>query len=570
MKHFAKGIGLALLASLPAAAQPVPRVETNFSYSYIRFESNTDAPAFHANGGNFQLVYNFNNWLALVGDFGGYRAGGLAGFGFDGTMANYVAGPRVWFNKKGRINPYVQALFGGVWLQSHAQDTFATPLIANLAPLEGSTTKFGMLVGGGLDIRLARHVAFRLVEADYFYTRLPNPVFTGAHIQDNVRLSAGVAFLFGGEKPKPVHTPPPPPAMKNCPDGSTVPAGSPCPKMSLSVNINGARGQMCQGETMQLASAVAQNHSDVSFQWTVNGQPAAKGPNFSFGGVAPGTYRVGVTASGGAYEPATSDATIAVLEKRAPTGSVQAAPSEIMAGQKSTLSATFDGQCCSPIGAPKFSASEGTISGNEFDSSGVGFDPADHSEQRRVITITAKVTDQCNNDGSATTSVTVVQKAVMSPVRLPDVLFPAGSSRVNNCGKRVLLEQVRTYFERDPGGKVVLVGHNAASETASKVADDRARNAAAVITAGSGICLSIPADQVLVSAPGAEQKGVDFKPNFCGPSVLEQRGASVHSSDPMAQYRRVEVWFVPSGAELPNSLGDHQAASALHISGCPK
>jgi hypothetical protein len=560
------GLGVSLLAILPVAAQPTPRVETTFNYSYIRFEPNGLAPTFHANGGNFQLVYNFNNWLGLAGDFGGYRAGGLAGYGWDGTLANYLAGPRVSFLRGKRLNPFAQALFGGAWISSHEQVT-AAPVFANLRPLAGSTTKFGMLAGVGMDIRVSRHLAIRAFEADYFRTNLPNPVYTGENITTNIRLSAGLSLLFGGEKPHPPS--PPPPAMKACPDGSKVPAGSPCPKMPLNVQINGARAQMCQGETMPLASALSANHSDVNFQWTVNGQPAGHGPTFAFGGVEPGTYRVGVTASGNAYETATHDTTIAVLEKRAPSGSVQATPSEMTAGGKASLSASFAGQCCEPISTPNFSASEGSVAGTEFDSSTVRFDPNDRSEQRRVVTITAKVMDRCNNEGTATTSVTVVQKATVAPVRLPDVLFPAGSSRVNNCGKRVLLENLRTYFERDPAGRAVLVGHIATNE-AAKLAEERARNAAAVITAGSGVCLSLPADQVLVSAPGAEQRDVDFKPNFCGPSVLEQRGAAVQASDRMAQYRRVEVWFVPSGAEPPKSLGDHQAASALRITSCPK
>jgi hypothetical protein len=517
-------------------------------------------------------VYNFNQHLALVGDFGGYRAGGLSGSGFDNNLANFQFGPRVWFRKHQKVNPYVQALFGGAWIDEHPDGPTAVPLRNAALALNGSDAAFAMLAGGGVDIRLARHVALKAVEADYFLTRLPSPVYGPEHMQNNVRLSAGVSFLFGGEKPAPVHAPPAPPAMKSCPDGTSVPAGSPCPKMLLGVNISGARAQMCQGETMSLASVLSANHSDVGYQWTVNGQPAGHGSTLEFGGssAAPGTYSVAVTASGNAYQPATSNATIAILEQRPPTGTIQANPVELAAGQRSTLSANFEGQCCAPIGAPAFSASAGSVSGNEFDSSGVAFDPSDHSEQRRVVTITAKATDRCNNEGTATTSITVIQKATAASVRLPDVLFPAGSSRVNNCGKRVLLEQLRTYFERDPAGKAVLVGHNATNETAPNLAEDRARNAAAVITAGTGICLSLPADQVLVSAPGPDQKGVDFEPNFCGASVLEQRGSAVSSADHMAQFRRVEVWFVPSGAEPPKSLGDYRASGAMHISGCPK
>jgi hypothetical protein len=569
IKCFASTISLFLLAISPAVGQPVPRVETNFSYAYIRFAPEGVAPTFHANGGHFQFIYNFNNWLGVVGDFGGYSAGGIRAYGYSSNIANFQAGPRLSFWKKSRVNPYIQGLFGGAFISANPDLSFVVPPGANRLVLESSVTKFALLAGGGLDIRLARHVALRAFEADYFYTKLPNPVFTPENMTNNLRVSAGFSFLFGGEKPAP--PPPPAPSFTTCPDGSKVPAGQPCPKLPLAVNITGARGQMCQNETMPLASSLSGNKgNNIAFQWTVNGQPAGQGPTLSFGGVAPGTYSVGVTASGTGYQPATNNTTISVLEKRAPTGTVTASPSEVMAGQRATLSASFSGQCCDPISAPTFTASQGAISGSEFDSSGVTFDASDHSEQRRAVTITAKVTDQCNNEGTATTSITVVQKATAAPVRLPDVLFPQNSARVNNCGKRVLLEQLRTYFERDPAGKAVLVGHVASNETAPNLAADRARNAAAVITAGSGVCLSLPADQVLVSAPGSDQMGVDFQPNFCGASVMEQRGATVNANDPNAKYRRVVVWFVPSGAETPQPLGDYRTAASMKISGCPR
>jgi hypothetical protein len=148
---------------------------------------------------------------------------------------------------------------------------------------------------------------------------------------------------------------------------------------------------------------------------------------------------------------------------------------------------------------------------------------------------------------------------------LPDVLFDANSARVNNCGKRILLEQLRAYFERDSAGKVVLVGHVSSDETLTNLAEQRSLNAAAVITAGTGICLAIPQSQVLVSSPGIDQNGVGFEPGFCSSSV---RGGS----SGVAEMRHVEVWFVPSGGQLPSSLKTYQDASAVPVSslGCPR
>ena len=99
----------------------------------------------------------------------------------------------------------------------------------------------------------------------------------------------------------------------------------------------------------------------------------------------------------------------------------------------------------------------------------------------------------------------------------------------------------------------------------ANLAEQRALNAAAIITAGTGVCLAIPQSQVQVSAPGTEQNGVPFEAGFCQSSV----GAGASSATDM---RRVEVWFVPTGGKVPSSVTNSQSASALSVSGlgCPK
>src|SRR5688572_29847588 len=96
--------------------------------------------------------------------------------------------------------------------------------------------------------------------------------------------------------------------------------------------------------------------------------------------------------------------------------------------------------------------------------------------------------------------------------RLPDIIFPSGSARVNNCGKRVLLEELKTAIAADSSGKVVLVGHTSAKEAGKSGLDrQRALNAAAVLSAGSGVCTAFPASQILVEAAGAVDNGVAFQ-----------------------------------------------------------
>ena len=266
--------------------------------------------------------------------------------------------------------------------------------------------------------------------------------------------------------------------------------------------------------------------------------------------------------NGNNFNPVSAETTITVKEYLPPTGTAQANPAQVRAGEKSDLTASFQGQCGGTIQAPTFEASEGSVQGSQFDSTGVQFDPANRAEQRKTITITAKAADN-RSVGTATASVEVIKSA--GAIRLPDVLFPANSSRVNNCGKRILLEQLRAYVERDPTGTVALVGHVSSDEKPADLAMQRAMNAAAVISAGTGVCLSVPQSQVQISAPGADQMGVGFEAGFCQASVGKGPADTVDA-------RRVEVWFVPTGGALPSSVTNNQSASAMSVSGlgCPK
>jgi hypothetical protein len=251
-------------------------------------------------------------------------------------------------------------------------------------------------------------------------------------------------------------------------------------------------------------------------------------------------------------------------------------PAEIWVGEQAMVTPAFNpGQCGGALGAPVLSATEGSIREGRYDSTAVQFDPSDNSEQRKTIRLLARVSDQ-KGEGTAEASVVVKKKAALTATRLPDIVFAAGSARVNNCGKRVLLEELKSLIERDPGGKVVLVGHVAEKETKPNLDMQRALNSAAVISAGQGVCGSFPASQIQLSAAGAADNGVDLKPHFCGtsttPRTSERFGQAVPETDTQAQYRRVEVWFVPTGGTLPSSVKNSQDAAALSVSslGCPK
>jgi len=551
-----------------AAAQDQPKIETFLGYTYVRFYPANVSPAFSANGGRAEFVYNFNHWLGGVIDAGAVTNNNFAGFNINNTQTFFMGGPRFTFHRRSRFKPYAQAVFGGVYytastpVQGFGQPLippFLNPGVPVTASLVTSQTKFALAAGVGLDITLNHWLAFRPGAIDYYYTRIGDLRSIGDNSQNNLRYSAGLNFMFGGEKP----APPAAPQTKKCPDGTIVSINEACPKQNVSMSLVANPAELCPGDTAQVTpTAGGMDLSGFHNTWSVNGQPVSQGATFAFTGRDPGTYTIGLTAANDKFNPASAKTTIVVHEYVPPSGTVEANPSQIAAGDKSSITSRFTGQCGGPIQAARYTASEGSIVGDQFDSSTIQWDTSNNAEQRKTVTITAKAADN-KSEGTATTQIEVMRKATAAPIRLPDVLFSKNSSRVNNCGKRVLLEQLRSYYERDSSGTVVLVGHQSADETAADLANQRVLNSAAVITAGTGVCLSIPKSQVQVSAPGTDQQGVSFDPGFCASSV---------TAGPSSEMRRVAVWFVPNGAAIPASVTNAQPASATTVGslGCPK
>jgi hypothetical protein len=209
-------IGGILLFALAAAAQDVPRMETFLGYTYLRVGTATGASVFSANGGSGQFAYNFNKWLGAVADLGAVHNNDINGRSIDNTMTNFLAGPRVSLRFP-RLRPYFQVLFGGVYYAASTpvdlQPAVQVPSInfpgVPLVPTDGSAvsarigaqqTVFALAAGGGLDIKVNRHLSFRPLALDYFMTRLQNLRTQGDNNQHDLRYTAGANFTFGGAR----------------------------------------------------------------------------------------------------------------------------------------------------------------------------------------------------------------------------------------------------------------------------------------------------------------------------------------------------------------------------------
>ena len=546
------------------------------------------------NGGGGQFALNFNRWFGAVADLGAVHNGNISGYQVDTTITNFLLGPRFTIRKSSRVTPYFQILWGGVYAASSTavpipEGTPTNPIVipppvavtphggTGTIPLRATKdqTAFAMAVGGGLDIKISRVVSFRLIGLDYYLTRLQNYRSADDNNQHNLRYTTGLNFTFGGEKPAPVTAAAPTHA---CWDGSNVPLGQPCPMKHITMSLAAAQTQLCPGATVAITPS-AGLPDNATYQWTINGQPIGNAASLEFGttGREPGVYKVGLTVAAPLHDEATAESAITIRAYAPPSGTLQLSEPEVLVGGRVTLTANFaPGQCGGTLHPAVFAASEGSISGNQFDSSGVQFDPGTNTAQQKTVTITATVADD-KSSAKAQATLLVKKPAATLARRLPDIVFPSGNARVNNCGKRVLLEELKASIESDSTGTVVLVGHVSPSE-AGKVDLDQRRvmNAAAVISAGEGVCYNFPAAKIMVGVSGATDNGIDYQAHFCGTSITpqsqEMHGSAVNESDPDAKYRRVEVWFVPTGGQLPASLSAYKDAASLSVAnlGCPK
>src|SRR3954470_7059918 len=173
MKKCIAIIGASVLAAWTAAAADVPKGGVFLGYEYVRFNPGGIVPDFSANGGGGQFIYNVNGWLGAVVDVGAVHNGDLSGFHLDSSFVNFIGGPRFSIRRSKRFVPYFQALFGGVYSTSSAQiGVFPISTPASVLPvlpsdvpitarLNASETKFAMTAGGGLDIKVGKHMMFR-------------------------------------------------------------------------------------------------------------------------------------------------------------------------------------------------------------------------------------------------------------------------------------------------------------------------------------------------------------------------------------------------------------------------
>jgi len=533
-----------------------------------------------------ELGYNFMvNNVRLITPI---RAG-LPQYNF-GNQIHYAALNPV-FNLRPRgslVQPYLTAGVGIIAFKPTALSE-RQAIAGNATYLSGSLGSnelLGVNYGGGVKFHLSEHFGLRF-DVRGLWSR--NPTFhlpsandggiwipSGNHLN---ALEATLGFVvYLGARP-PVAAPPPPP-----PSGP-LNAGS----------ITGGEGILCQGKAITLHSSASDplGHR-LMFAWKLNGSPAgSNSADFSFTPNNAGDFTASVTISD-TINPARSvsagPVTLTVQQYVEPQiTSISATPTELSCAgdpngvHTASLAGQATGSACGGNLTYKWTVSEGSVNNDTspnatFDASAVSFEGGAQG-QAKTVTATLTVTDETGKTASQSTNVSV--KCPPQFVRLDDVIFARNNARVNNCGKRILIDDAAPRVSSGDYD-IVLVGHRDTDEEVNIPGRERRRgggrpldeqrvlNSAAVLSGGTGTCAKVDPSRIRVDWVGTDQTS-ETRPGLCGTSnVRERKGSRTSAAD---KNRRVEVYLVPRNSQaVPPAVKNIKPLPEREVKalGCPK
>ena len=486
--------------SSPALAQSDsnPKYDVFVGYQYLHPGGSVPAPGGDPNnptpftvpdmtgGVGAAFTYNFDPHWGAEFDFGHNRKNGIA------YQTTASIGPRFIWRTDG-ANFFLHALLSLNGL--------------NVVGLNTSNG-IGAILGGGMDLPITKHWAWRLFEADYVwshhnYADFAAPEFSALRRSsfEGARLRTGIVYSWGG-------APPVTPAASCSVQPSEVMVGEP-----VTANVT--------------ASNFNPKHT-VTYAWSGNGgSVSGKGTTAQIdtNGVAAGSYTVTAHVTDPKEKKnneASCSATYTVKPlppKNPPTMSCSASPSSVLAGASATVTCS----CTSPDGVPvsvgSWTATSGTISGS---GSSATLDTTGASPGS--ISVGATCTDSRGLTGQATAQVMVENPPPPPPkaAKLSQCDFPNEKKpwRVDNTCKAIL-DDVAKNLQQNPDNKLVIVGNAEPAEKRKNLAAERAVDSKFYLTQGEA------------------QQRIDA-------SRIEVRTGSGGA-------KTAEYWIVPSGATFDST-----------------
>lgn len=393
-------------------------------------------------GVGWSLTYDFNRWFGLTGDESGqwgYDESGVAARIDRVNFFNFSAGPKITFRTR-YFSPFLEALVGQHRLTSE---------------VFGGDDEVGFMAGGGLDLNLTRHFAWRLIRADFVYSNHqygPSSVVPATDVR-GARLQSGLVLMWGGKRivmaPSAVCSIQPPEVFSGEFVAATAAGSSFNPKRTVQYNWSG--------------SGVKPGEAGSSTQIDTTG-------------LQPGSYEVTASLSDGSPSGVAScSARFTVKVPHPPLISCSADPVSLPMGGTSTITSSAS----SPDGRRltySYTASAGSVTGNTSTAT-----LATTSAQPGSITVTCNVSDDRVAPLTASASTMVDLRAPPPPPPLPDVqaierrlalhsvYFATAKPTLENPDAGLLASQEKTltalasdfltYLQAKPDARLTLEGH---------------------------------------------------------------------------------------------------------------
>ena len=155
------------------------------AFSERSIQANT-ALGFWAEGGSLELGADVFHGLGAAANVSGVHTASVGSGNVPLSLVTATFGPRYRWHNGYRVSPYGEALLG--------EANGFHSLFPSASGAGTSASSLALQVGGGVDLRLSRHVAVRAIEAGWQRTQLPNG--TNAR-QNSLRLGAGLVVRFG-------------------------------------------------------------------------------------------------------------------------------------------------------------------------------------------------------------------------------------------------------------------------------------------------------------------------------------------------------------------------------------
>ncbi len=389
-------------------------------------------------GVGLAATYDFNRWFGMTLDSSAHWGSGerTTFKRIDDTgFYNLSVGPKVTFRGK-HFSPFAEFLVG---------DHRLTPDAFH------DIDSLGFMPGGGLDIILSRHIALRLIRADYVYSNYrygPKDTTAETHIR-GARLQTGINFMFGGE--------------------DAIPPSAACTVDPTDVFVGETVTVTATGSSFNPKSALRYSWSGADAK--VSGNEASTRVNTT--GLQPGPYTATANVSDEHRRSASCTSRFTVKQTPPPVISCAADPSSVAMGGTSTINSN----ATSPRGRKltySYSSSAGEISGTASSSTlnTAGVQPGQ-------ITVTCSVTDDSSAPLSATSTTAVTVQAPPPPapeiaqleakLALHSIYFQTARPTVDNPDGglvesqegilKTLAEDYVAYLKYKPDAHLILSGH---------------------------------------------------------------------------------------------------------------